>query len=155
MLWVIAALLSISGTLPRLQAGTGVFFACCDHQERCWSNADPSLLRPAADGSGMSAGAGGRFELQEPLSALRRALMRALGQPAGVAAALGQAARAARKAGRLPLALVALHALQAPDLRCAHFPHIHQQRALFSHLAHFSHLVHVRIGLRMPFLSDL
>ena len=52
--------------------------------------------------------------------ALRQALMRALGRPDAVAAALGQAAVAARKAGRLPHALAALHRLQAPDLGCAH-----------------------------------
>ena len=44
--------------------------------------------------------------------------MRALGRPdEAVAAALGQAAVAARKAGRLPHALAALHRLQ--DLGCA------------------------------------
>ncbi|KAK9825683.1 hypothetical protein WJX81_003257 [Elliptochloris bilobata] len=63
-----------------------------------------------------AAGAGGRYDLQEPLVALRQALMRALGRPDAVAAALGQAATAARKAGRLPHALAALHRLQAPDL---------------------------------------
>lgn len=43
--------------------------------------------------------------------------MRALGHHEAVAAALGQAAVAARKAGRMPHALAALHRLQ--DLGCA------------------------------------
>ena len=63
------------------------------------------------------AGAGGRYKLQEPLLALRQALMRALGRLGAVADALGQAAVAARKAGQLPHALAALHRLH--DLGCA------------------------------------
>ena len=45
--------------------------------------------------------------------------------------------RAARKAGRLPLALVALHALQAPDLRCVSF-RVHKQHTSSCSLVHVS-----------------
>eukprot|EP00884_Botryococcus_braunii_P019002 jgi/Botrbrau1/5786/Bobra.0155s0009.1 len=57
------------------------------------------------------AGAGGRYALQEPLVALRGLLLRALGHPGAAALAGAEAARAARKAGRLEAAMVSVYRL--------------------------------------------
>ncbi len=72
----------------------------------------PALeARWAAQREGAKSGA--RYELQEPLLALQRTLAAALTLPWEEASALLAAAGAARRAGRLMHATVALHELAA------------------------------------------
>ena len=64
---------------------------------------------PCENGRSTCAGAGGRYELVEPMLALRSVLMRTLERPERCVAVLLHAARLARKAGRLAHATAALH----------------------------------------------
>lgn len=66
-----------------------------------------------------SSGAGGRYELAEPLLALRGVLARALGRPEQAVEVALEAARQARKAGDLPNAMSALHNIKRAAATCA------------------------------------
>ena len=70
--------------------------------------------REAATARALGAGSGLGFAALEPLIAVRRAASAALGDAAAERAALVDAARAARVAGRVPAARAALAALRAP-----------------------------------------
>ena len=59
----------------------------------------------------LAAGAGDKYELREPLLALRKAVCEALGQPDQAAQTLHEAAVAARQAGHLTHAMAAAHEL--------------------------------------------
>ena len=59
----------------------------------------------------MSAGAGDKYELREPLLALRKSVCEALGQPEQAAQTLHESAVAARQAGHLTHAMAAAHEL--------------------------------------------
>ena len=60
---------------------------------------------------GLLAGAGDKYELREPLLALRKGVCEALGQPEQAAHTLHEAAVAARQAGHLTHAMAAAHEL--------------------------------------------
>ena len=64
-------------------------------------------------------GAGGRYELAEPLLALRGVLARALDRPELAVDVALEAARQARKAGDLPNAMSALHNIKRAAATCA------------------------------------
>ncbi len=61
----------------------------------------------------MHAGAGGRYQLQEPLFALHKILFQLLESPSLTVDVLQRTAAAARKAGRLTHAMGAVHELRA------------------------------------------
>ena len=61
----------------------------------------------------LHAGAGGRYQLQEPLLALHKILFQLLNSPSLAVDALQRTAAAARKAGRLTHAMGAIHELRA------------------------------------------
>ena len=71
-----------------------------------------SLMQPLTCGS-PHAGAGGRYQLQEPLFALHKILFQLLDSPSLAVDALQRTAAAARKAGRLTHAMGAIHELRA------------------------------------------
>ena len=88
----------------------------------------PSALgQPRSDTEGREvncchAGAGGRYELLEPLQTLRKAVLLAVGQECQVVEVLLQTAVAARKSQHLPQGMAALHQLQlllAAESGCA------------------------------------
>ena len=70
------------------------------------------VVQPLTGGS-LHAGAGGRYQLQEPLCALHKILFQLLGSPSLTVDALQRTAAAARKAGRLTHAMGAIHELRA------------------------------------------
>ena len=63
-------------------------------------------------------GAGDKYELREPLLALRKAVLEAVGQPQQAAHTLHEAAVAARQTGHLTHAMAAAH-----QLITTHTPH--------------------------------
>lgn len=65
------------------------------------------------------AGAGGRYDLAEPLLALRGVLAKALDRPELAVDVALQAAHQARKAGDLPNAISALHNIKRTTATCA------------------------------------
>jgi hypothetical protein len=67
---------------------------------------------PKCSAAVICAGQGGRYQLQEPMLALRRSVLSALQRPDAVPAALADAARAARKASQLHHAMGAVYQLQ-------------------------------------------
>ena len=71
------------------------------------------------DSNVMHAGAGGRYDLAEPLLALRGVLAKALDRPELAVDVALQAARQARKAGDLPSAMSALHSIKQAAATCA------------------------------------
>ena len=66
-----------------------------------------------------TSGAGGRYELAEPLLALRGVLARALDRPEQAVEVALEAARQARRAGDLPNAMSALHNIKRAAATCA------------------------------------
>lgn len=57
-------------------------------------------------------GQGGRYDMLEPMLALRRSLLSVIQRPDAVPGALADAARAARKASQLHHGMAAVHQLQ-------------------------------------------